>query len=150
MTSRDKKIFKNVLREIVEHPNSRFLETKEYIQHGRVSVFRHSVNVAYNSLKLARKLKIKVNERELIRGALLHDYFLYDWHDGKPERRLHGFFHPGIAMKNAEKHFGLSKKEKDIIKHHMFPLTFPWPRSKEALLVCFVDKALSIKETLNR
>ena len=102
MNSRDKKIFKNVLREIVEHPNSRFLETKEYIQHGRVSVF------------------------------------------------IHGFFHPGIAMKNADKHFGLSKKEKDIIKHHMFPLTFPWPRSKEALLVCFVDKALSIKETLNR
>lgn len=46
-----------------------------FMQHGSVSVYRHSLNVAFASLYLARKWKWRVNERTLVRGALLHDYF---------------------------------------------------------------------------
>ena len=49
---------------------------KTFIQHGRLSTYNHSLFVAYMSLCIAGKLRIKINERSLVRGALLHDYFL--------------------------------------------------------------------------
>ena len=54
-----------------------FLKTKEYIQHGNMTVNSHCINVAIYSLAISRKLNISCNQRDLVRGALLHDYFLY-------------------------------------------------------------------------
>ena len=54
---------------------------KSYIQHGSTSVYEHSVKVAYTSLYFARRFRLNIDEKSLIRGALLHDYFLYDWHE---------------------------------------------------------------------
>ena len=84
----------------------------------------------------------------MIRGALLHDYFLYDWHEKGENHRLHGFYHPKRALLNARKHFDLNGIEEDIIIKHMFPLTFPAPKYKESVIVCIVDKWISTKETL--
>ena len=67
----------------------RINETKNYIQHGSISVYTHCVNVARMSVKIAKWLPIQVNMDALVIGALLHDYFLYDWHDGEG-RHLHG------------------------------------------------------------
>ena len=150
MKKRDRDFFDAVLNEIREGEHSHFCETKQYIQHGEVSVYLHSVMVALSSYKMAKTLHIRIDERSLIRGALLHDYFLYDWHDGKPARRIHGFTHPGIALENAERDFELNDIERDIIRCHMFPLTIKPPTYREAVIVCLVDKYLSILETLNR
>lgn len=124
--------------------------TRKAIQHGNVSVRRHAINVARYSLLIDEKLGIKCNKRDLIRGALLHDYFLYDWHDKDhiSPLRLHGFFHPGIALRNAEKEYRLSTKEKDIIRKHMWPLTIVPPKCKEAWVVSMADKYCSLMETL--
>ena len=98
---------------IVRH--EKMQSTKKLIQHGNVSVFAHSVAVAKYSIMLAKQLGIRCDKRSLIRGALLHDFFLYDWHkinnvgDG-----LHGFAHPNTASKNAARHFKLNKKEKRL------------------------------------
>ena len=41
------------------------------------------------------------------------------------------------------------KKQLKIIETHMWPLTITKvPRSKEAFLVCFVDKIMALAETL--
>ena len=72
-----------------------FMNSKNSIQHGTVSVMEHSIAVAQCALEISEKLPFSFCERELVRGALLHDYFLYDWHD-KDHRsiwKLHGFFH---------------------------------------------------------
>ena len=124
--------------------------TRKAIQHGNVSVRRHAINVARYSLLIDEKLGIKCNKRDLIRGALLHDYFLYDWHDKDhiSPLRLHGFFHPGIALRNAEKEYRLSTKEKDIIRKHMWPLTIVPPKCREAWVVSMADKYCSLVETL--
>ena len=124
--------------------------TRKAIQHGNVSVRRHAINVARYSLLINEKLGIKCNKRDLIRGALLHDYFLYDWHDKDhiSPLRLHGFFHPGIALRNAEKEYHLSTKEKDIIRKHMWPLTIVPPKCREAWVVSMADKYCSLMETL--
>ena len=83
-----------------------FKSTNSFIQHGSVSVHSHSIRVAECSLKLEKfleKLGIHCHERDLVRGALLHDYFLYDWHDKYSHEKLHGFHHPNVALENASR-----------------------------------------------
>lgn len=138
----------NKIDEITE--NSRFEEMRNYTQHGNTSCFLHTVAVAYYSIRLANALNISVKSDELMRGALLHDYFLYDWHDGKKERRIHGFTHPSKALDNAKEDFELTERECDIIKRHMFPLTVIPPKYRESIIVCIVDKCCSLYETFNK
>ena len=127
-----------------------FRSTRNYIQHGTMPVHRHCIDVARQSIAISKMLGIRCNERELIRGALLHDYFLYDWHDKNREnyQMLHGFYHPGIALKNASKEYNLTLREQDIIKKHMWPLTVVPPLCREAWIVTTADKYCSILETL--
>ena len=84
---------------------SGFLETKKYMQHGSTSVYRHCIAVAYISCIIAARLNIRIHIRQMIRGALLHDYFLYDWHKQEVPHRFHGFTHPKTALRNAERDF---------------------------------------------
>lgn len=86
-----------------------------------------------------------------MRGALLHDYFLYDWHipDEVNPHRLHGFYHPGVALRNAIRDYELTELEKDIIKKHMWPLTVVPPGCREAWIVTMADKWCSLLETIH-
>lgn len=74
---------------------------KQFFQHGQVTVFAHSFAVACLCLYLVRRLHIRADQRALVRGALLHDYFLYDWHCPDPSHRLHGLHHARRALENA-------------------------------------------------
>lgn len=123
------------------------LKQKEYIQHGNVSIYEHSLRVAYLSLEMVSKYNLNVNIRSLIRGALLHDYFLYDWHIKDKSHRLHGFTHPRVAYENASKEFILNDIEKDIITKHMFPLVIYPPRFLESYIVTIADKKSAFMET---
>lgn len=130
---------------------SRFKLSKDFIQHGKTSVYMHSVSVAYMSCYLAEKYCLKVDYHSLIMGALLHDYFLYDWHDKESNhKRPHGFYHPSAALANAEMDFELNWRVKNIIERHMFPLTPVPPGCLEGWLVCIADKICSTKETVKR
>ena len=130
--------------------SSRLWMSDNAIQHGDTSVLLHCLAVTYFSLKLAQLLRIRYDRNSLVRGALLHDYFLYDWHIPDPGRSLHGFHHPEAALQNAREDFTLTDKEADIIAHHMFPLVPKLPRSREAVLVSMVDKGCGLYETLGR
>jgi uncharacterized protein len=122
---------------------------KQFIQHGNVSVYDHTYSVAVLSLYLADKLNINVDEKSLVRGALLHDYFLYDWHVSDKSHRLHGYTHANTALKNAKRDFKINKIEENMIKCHMFPLNlFSIPKYKEAKILCICDKLCAISETL--
>ena len=86
----------------------RLLEEQNAMQHGSTSVYEHSVNVAYKSLLLVENYRLPVDKQSLVRGALLHDYFLYDWHEKNKEHSLHGFKHPYFALRNASRDFRLN------------------------------------------
>ena len=123
-----------------------------YFQHGKTTVLRHCRNVAYYSLVLAKKLdekfNISFNYNNLIMGAFLHDLFLYDWHEKDKSHRLHGYTHPLTASINAKRMCHINKDVEEIIKKHMWPLTLrKIPLSKEAFIVCLVDKILALRET---
>lgn len=144
-------IFKSYLEEVMK--KKKFLKMNRYIQHGNTSCLLHSIAVSYYSYRLAKFLRLNIHEKELIRGALLHDYFLYDWHAKyKPTRNvgLHGRIHPKIALFNARKDYDINELEADIIARHMFPLTFTPPKYKESIIVCLVDKVLSTYEVFSK
>lgn len=130
----------------------RFGLTRGFIQHGDVSVHAHVLSVARASVAMADFLGragVRVDRASLIRGALLHDYFLYDWHDPDPTHRLHGFTHPFAALARAEEDFDdLTDRERNIISRHMFPLVPVPPTCREAWLVCLADKACALHETI--
>lgn len=119
---------------------------KEYTQHGRTDCLLHSISVAYYSYATAKFLHLKLNEKSLVKGALLHDFFLYDWHDPDILHQLHGFKHPFTALKNARINWVLNEIESDIIVKHMFPLIPIPPKYRESFLVCMVDKVCSVSE----
>ncbi len=123
---------------------------KECIQHGNISVYWHSFFVACMSLLIAKTFRMKVDERSLVRGALLHDYFLYDWHVKDDNHFLHGFRHAKRSLKNAERDFELNDIEKDIILKHMFPLNITTPPLyKESTIVCIADKICATLEIVS-
>jgi len=127
-------------------------QMKNFTQHGKTTVFEHCVSVAKFSLLMAQYLEkrfnIKFDKDSLVRAALLHDYFLYDWHDKTiPGHNIHGFTHPRTACMNADRDFGLNEVEKDIISKHMYPLTFMPPKYRESVLVTLADKWCAICET---
>lgn len=126
---------------------SHIMENQRFIQHGSTTLYTHCKNVALMSLKFAHSFNISIDEESLTRGALLHDYYLYDWHDRSKCPPLHGFVHPSIALANANATYTLSPIEVDIIKRHMFPLTPLPPKTKEGWIVSICDKMCSLYET---
>jgi uncharacterized protein len=127
-------------------------EMKNYIQHGRISTFEHCENVAKLSYAIDELLSLRSDLKVLITGAMLHDFFLYDWHEkGDGNHPLHGFSHAEKAAENASKYFAIDEKTRQVIYCHMWPLNLVRvPKSREAWIVCFADKWVSIKETLFR
>lgn len=145
MNQKDMRLWK-IVQEIEE--NGQFGSEREYMQHGTTSVYEHSIRVAIMSCRIAERFSIKVDYDSLVRGALLHDYFLYDWHKNESWHRLHGFSHPKTALKNAERDYVLNDIERSIIRCHMFPLTLFPPTTREAWIVCLADKECAFWETV--
>ena len=138
--------FKNICHDIINNPE--YQKLKE-IKHHDKDIYSHNLKVAWISYLTAKKLKLHVNE--MVRGALLHDFFLYDWRvkGAKDEFLPHGFTHPFVARKNAERVFGqLTPIERDIIIKHMWPLTIIPPRYPESFLVSFIDKFIASREVV--
>ncbi len=137
-----------ILRPLCEDPNVQ--KMRKYIQHGKVSTYEHCLGVALLSYKINHSLKAGCDDSSLMRGAMLHDFYLYDWHHkDNGSHDWHGFIHASRALDNARKHFTLTKKEEQIIYCHMWPLNLTRiPPCKEAWIVCLADKLVSLKETV--
>ena len=127
-------------------------EMKKYIQHGNVTTYEHCEKVAEVSHKIDQMLSLHCNQNTLLTGAMLHDFYLYDWHHkDNGEHRLHGFFHAGKACKNAKKYFDIDDETGHVIDSHMWPLNLSRiPKTKEAWVVCIADKYVSLQETFFR
>lgn len=129
--------------------SARMQALRTFRQHGHVTRYEHCLAVSYLALRMADKWHIRVDRRSMVRGALLHDYFLYDWHDPGNMRLLHGFTHAREALRTAQKEFSLNAIECDVIRKHMFPLNIALPRFREALIVSLADKVSAVLETLH-
>ncbi|MBT1165991.1 HD domain-containing protein [Bifidobacterium simiarum] len=139
--------------DIIESPGMQ--SEKRYFQHGNTTTFQHSVAVAERSVRLAHRFGLDdiVDMRSLVVAALLHDYFLYDWHDDEDWHRLHGFTHGRIACLNAIRDYGrdiVNDVVADSLINHMYPLTNVPPKYTEGWLVSISDKLCATGEAVNR
>lgn len=145
IAAEDRERFRKLISQICQNENA--LRMKGFRQHGSVSTYQHCIRVAWRSFCLNLQLRAGSDECALVRGAFLHDYYLYDWHNA--ENKGHATNHPCIAEQNAAIDFDLSDKERNIIAAHMWPL--PLTRistSREGWIVCLADKLCSLYETL--
>ncbi|MGV7929121.1 MAG: HD domain-containing protein [Spirochaetota bacterium] len=113
-----------------------------YTHHGSVTRKEHCLQVARMAYIMAHRRGL--DAVSAARGALLHDFFFYDWRTDGPG--LHGFRHPAIARANARSRFALNAIEEDAILRHMWPLTPVPPRYAESALVCVADKLVAVRD----
>lgn len=122
---------------------------KQYKQHGDISTFDHCKNVAFICYLICKKLNL--DYISVARAGMLHDLFLYDWHEKRPIAKfteLHAFKHPKMALENARKITALNEIEEDIIIKHMWPVTIRLPKYKESFIITLVDKYSAVMETV--
>lgn len=111
----------------------------QFEQHFKINRLQHIRSVAYLSFLISRKLGL--DYVSTARAATMHDLFYYDWREDDVSHKLHGYRHPKTALKNAFYLCGtLNKKEVDIIKKHMWPLTVIPPKYLESFVVTSMDK----------
>jgi len=131
--------------DILKHPV--FQSMNQFIQHGNTTTMTHCIRVSYLSYQICKKFGW--NYRLAARAGLLHDLFLYDWHNHAKStgEYFHGLTHPKKALTNARKYFHLTLMEEDAILRHMWPLTPIPPKSLEGLALIYADKMCSTAET---
>ena len=130
--------------------NEKILKMKDFSMHRGSNCYEHSFKVAKKAIKYAiRSRRKNINLETILVGAILHDYYLYDWRKNKKALKGHTKNHPKIAINNAIRDFGINKEVEHIIRSHMWPLnTKDYPKSREAKLVSISDKVVSLCESL--
>ena len=131
--------FQKIIQPILD--NKEFMKTKDKVHHG-ITRFDHLMRVSYYSYLVTKALRL--NYKETTRAALLHDFFLDETTNDSAIGALQN--HPYYALENAKKYYDLTEREEDIIKTHMFPVTFTPPKYLESWLVSFVDKTIATYE----
>lgn len=121
--------------------NEEFLKTKEKRHHG-ITRYDHLMRVSYYSYIITKVLHL--NYQETTRAALLHDFFLDETESDSSVGALQN--HPMYALANAKKYYDLTDREEDIIKTHMFPVTFKPPKYLESWIVDLVDDVAGVYE----
>lgn len=124
-------------------------QMRQYIQHGSITTYDHAERVTALCFWINRRLHLGADERTLVQGAFMHDFYLYDWHEKDASHRLHGYHHPDTSCENAIACFQIDEHVQQMIRSHMWPLTITRiPRSREAWILCLIDKYISTAETL--
>ena len=123
---------------MVHHPY--VLKMKNYQHHCNTSCYQHCLNVAYYNYKICKFFNL--DARSAARAGMLHDLFLYDWHNHRKKTGdpVHAMTHPHTALHNAQKYFKLNALEKEMILKHMFPVTPIPPMHKETWIITLTDK----------
>ncbi|MFA6830117.1 MAG: HD domain-containing protein [Bacilli bacterium] len=137
--------FSEIAHPIIDTPE--YKSMKKFVAHGPYSVYDHCLRVTIFAYSFAKSRYMNIDYEVLIRGSLLHDFYLYDWHKKEKYHSFHGFKHPVFALFNASRKYKLKPKEMNMIRSHMFPLTLLHiPLSKEAWILCYADKVCAYHE----
>lgn len=135
-----------LVSDLLEHDEVQRL--KQFRHHVHTTRFQHSLNVSYYSYWLCRRFHW--DAVSAARAGLLHDLYFYETseydREQAPNQISHLTFHPKLALLNASMRFSLNAIEKDIIVHHMWPISRQRPQYKESFVVSFVDKYVAVLE----
>ena len=141
---------KQELEEIYEYflNHEKILKMKEISMHRGSNCYIHSFKVAKLAIKRAFHHK-KSDLVVILVGAILHDYYLYDWRIDRDKMKKHMSSHPYTAAKNAVRDFNIPQKIVEVIKSHMWPVNFSeFPKTKEARIISNADKTIYLREII--
>ncbi len=143
MFNRYNKEFYEIIDDILN--NEEFLKMKNIRHHG-ITRYHHLLRVSFYTYYISKIFHL--DYKKATRASLLHDFFYES--DSENENKISTLKnHPNYALENAENVFGsLSEKEKDIIKTHMFPITFTPPKYLESWIVNIIDDIAGVYEKL--
>jgi len=134
--------------EVLDSPE--FEQAMAQKHHHVTTVGDHSLGVAYTSVKICRFLNamhIKTDTKAVIRGALCHDLGIVGRYEKFSNNLVCWQRHPRESCEVAERLLGgLSKCEKDIISHHMWPTTPVPPHCREGYVILIADKYCAVRE----
>ena len=131
------RLLAETIRELKQE--GRLDEEKLAMQHGTTSIYRHSLNVAYTSLWMMERWQIRLEPKITCERALLHDYFLCDWHQKDSRTACTASVTQKQRLKCTER-LPFKLKEK-ISSHVICSLWIPVPpQCREAWIVCLADK----------
>lgn len=125
--------------------------TREFIQHGDVTVYAHVTSVARQVCPLPSAWAASVSPSTACRccaGPCCTITFSMTGTIPTQATDCHGFRHPFFALARAEEDFELTPRERNIIVRHMFPLVPVPPTCREAWIVCLADKWCALRETV--
>ena len=146
ITEEQKERLENIYQSFLN--DEKILRMKDISMHRGSNCYIHSFKVAKKAVKKSLNRK-NVNLEVVVLGAILHDYYLYDWRKDRSKLKKHAKNHPFVAIENAMRDFSISEEVKKVIKSHMWPLNIKeYPKSKEAKIVSVSDKAVTIGESL--
>lgn len=138
--------------EILASPE--FRQALQQKHHHVTTVGDHSLGVAYTSVKICRFLNamhLKTDTRAMVRGALCHDLGIVGRYEKFKNNLVCWQRHPIESVEVAGNLLGdLTRREEDIICHHMWPTTPAAPHCREGYVIVVADKYCSIKEVLAR
>ena len=141
-------------KERLENLYQSFLNDKKILRMKDISMHRGS-NCYIHCFKVAKRAvnkslnKKDINLEVVLIGAILHDYYLYDWRKDRSKLKKHAKNHPSIAIENAIRDFNISSDVEKVIKSHMWPINIKeYPNTKEAKIVSLSDKAVTIRESM--
>ena len=153
----DRALIKENAYDLIKRYGSDILSSPTYrglsqnVQHHNSNTFAHQVQVTVIALKYARRYKIKVDIRSLVRAGLLHDYYLYCWRDKASRPKRHARDHGKRAVANAIRDFGIDDFTAKIMIHHMWPINpLHFPLVKEAWILVWADKKATVRELFNK
>ncbi|MCR5794659.1 MAG: phosphohydrolase [Solobacterium sp.] len=115
-----------------------YAELKKYVHHKTTNRYQHCLNVAWYSYLWAKNAGL--DYRSAARGAMLHDFYLYDTKEFRLSGMNHNIVHPRIALKNARMFFDVNPVMEDCIVHHMWPSGIGSPVTMEGAIVSAADK----------
>lgn len=132
------------------------LDAAGYCHHGCAnSVYSHCIRTAWCAFRLCGWFHVsEEHTRSVVRAAMVHDLFGYDWMACSasrrwllhPDRVRHAYLHGTEACQVAAAWFAMSKRQLDAIQKHMWP-TYPVPPVHvDGWILTLADKLTAIKE----
>lgn len=134
--------------------SDRFKKAKRVQHHINYNVAVHSVEVAMYALLIVRCLKKhhlakRLDERDLVRAALLHDIGMTnDAVHGSPSYKK-AFSHPREGFRIARDEFHLNKAQLKAIKYHMWPVGIIPPSNVIGWILTTADNMSSFNEGMS-
>lgn len=152
----NKERIKKIRREVFSYGDDiihsdRFRKAKHVQHHIEYTVAVHSMEVAMYALLIARSLKRhnllhKLDERDLVRAALLHDIGMTEdaVHDSPSYKKA--FSHPREGLRIARDEYKLNKLQLNAIQRHMWPIGIIPPTHVIGWILTAADNMSSFNE----